>query len=128
MLMLCLVGILGWRGLSLACECYRRGTLQEEVKASQAVFLGQVIEIGKLDQDETIKVSVEQVWKGESAKEVTIYQLRDGKACQYKFQKGNRYLIYAFGTDKLTTNFCTRTKLAELATADMQELGRSRKP
>ncbi len=80
-----------------------------------------------------VKIKVEQRWKGSDAEEMILYtsQIRyddgsgGGSGCDYSFESGKQYLIYAFGPeDKLKTHACARTRLMEYAEKDVRELNK----
>ena len=127
-LILCLVGIVVGSEVAIACECHRKRPIAEEFENSQAVFLGQVMEISTNGQEDVIKSKVEKIWKGSSSKETVLTSPWLGKRCQFKFQADKESLVYAFGTEKPGTTTCSRTALSESASEDMQRLGDGKKP
>jgi hypothetical protein len=102
-----------------ACTCdLPRGnlTLRQQVKKaqkhSQAVFLGNVIQI--LQKPESygvlVRFRVENAWKGKLTQEVTVFTGHGGGDCGYRFEVGESYLVYAYGSnERLSTNICQRT-------------------
>jgi hypothetical protein len=82
------------------------------------VFSGKVIEI---DQS-TVKFSVEGLWKGVPAQEMIMHNSAGGSIvsdCAYRFELGEKYLVYASGSD---TNKCSRTTMLGNAGADVAVL------
>jgi hypothetical protein len=84
-----------------------------------------------------LKFRVDSWWKGKSTREVLIFTDRtvseDGSQtitnCDFPFEIGKRYLVYAFSDEKqLKTNACTRTKEIGKAGEDLKILGKGRKP
>ena len=119
---------------ALACECQppaervsHRQLVAKEFKAADAVFSGEVIELDRL----TVKFKVERKWKGELDAGVTMLTgaERAGdkgysfNGCDYDFEAGKKYLVYAFGPpDKLKTHECSRTRLFASVGEDVKEL------
>lgn len=121
-----------------ACWCDRkpadtepmfRAAVSEAVKESNAVFVGEIME----QKRSRLRVKVEKVWKGEVGEEIILitHNWNDGDigaidSCAYPFEVGTKYLIY---TDKvrgeLVTSKCSRTRPANEAERDLNELDRS---
>jgi hypothetical protein len=115
---------------ALACLC-KPLTPGEARKRAEAVFVGTVLESSKeLTQggfEWRVRLSVEQSWKGADGDEVIIYVSNDD--CSVAFEKGKRYLVYARrqeGRGRLVTDVCSRTRLAEVGSDDLQKLGAGR--
>ena len=117
-----------------ACTCalpFGSLTLKQQVKKarkeSQAVFAGKVMEVKSEGYGVTVKFHVETVWKGKLSQEVTISTGQGGGDCGYRFQVGDEYVVYAYGSDgRLSTNICQRT--APLSEDEVTALGRGRHP
>ena len=130
-------------------RCFARRNVPEEFKQASAIFSGTAIaeeyREPKLGNDWeskgskrlVVRFEVERWWKGSSQNEVVLYtsemKLADGTtwfmAEDYRFQIGEKYLVYAFGSsEQLQTNVCTRTAKWEEAKGDLQELGEGRVP
>ena len=112
-----------------ACVC--RGAQQPPCVAfreSTAVFAGEVADIAKapFQDGETfhhllINFSVEQSYKGVSTPQATVATIT-GTDCDFDFQKGERYFVYAYSDYKyhrLVTGVCTRTKRLSYAKEDI---------
>ena len=117
------------RGASAACDCKKSLTPGEARKQAEAVFVGTVVESHReLTQggfEWRVKLSVEQSWKGAEADEVVIYVTKNDD-CAVSFEAGKKYLVYAWrqeGRGRLMTNACSRTRLAEVGSEDLQKLG-----
>ncbi len=126
-----------------ACVCdlpLKRVSLKKSVAKAKseatAVFSGQVVEL----DDSIVKFRVERLWKGEPAEEIVLVNTGMGKAgggeriistCAYNFRLGEKYLVYAYGSEgKLQTHKCTRTAVLEGAAEDvgmLENLGPKRK-
>ena len=69
-----------------------------------SVFTGEVVSVDLLK----VKFKVDKIWKGEEANEITMLTLNklytDGtltvSSCNYRFDKGVKYLIYAYGNQE----------------------------
>ena len=121
---------------ALGCICVLEPNLTPEkdtanrlvaFEKATAIFTGEVVSLDLL----TVKFKVDKIWKGEEAKEVTMLTgTRDNgdgtftsSSCDYHFEKGAKYLIYAYGpVGKLQTHFCSRTMLLESAEKEMRGL------
>jgi hypothetical protein len=120
-----------------ACSCdlpLLNRTLKQQVKKaqkqSQAVFVGNVIQV--LQRPEafgvSVKFRVERVWKGKRSQEVTIFTGQGGGDCGYRFEVGESYLVYAYGSNEsLSTNICQRTAPRSEG-GDMKLLGKGKTP
>lgn len=89
--------------------------VKESYKQSSAVFIGEVVEIIKKPDVffVEIKFKVEKTWNNESQKEITITTGQGNGDCGYKFEIGEKYLVYAYGDrNNLGTNICQRTSLS----------------
>ena len=118
-----------------ACVCdlpLKRASLKKAVAKAKseavAVFYGQVIEL----DNSIVKFSVERLWKGAPAEEIILINTGMGKAsggdriissCAYNFRMGEKYLVYAHGSEgRLQTHKCTRTAVSEDAAEDFKML------
>jgi hypothetical protein len=131
-----------------ACLCAGTATPTEELKASDAVFSGEVVGLGVDDpnpQDNVplggVKFRVKESWKGISDRSAIIYgqgegyfgEVKEGdtvviNTCDVTFEQGRSYLVYAYrrgenGNGPLGTDICTATKPLSGAEADLRALG-----
>lgn len=118
---------------ALACRC-ARVEASADLSPYAAVFSSKVVEAKRLPHSSRVKFKVDSAWKGEAAKEITLFLPRssDSRAfstCDIGFKNGESYLVYAFAsrTDAtLTIGKCSRTaKLAD-AGDDLALLGEGR--
>jgi hypothetical protein len=98
-------------------------------KSATAVFSGKVMSI---ENQSTLLVRVtflvESAWKGQVAKSVTIQTGGGGGDCGYRFEIGERYLVYAYGSaESLSTNICQRTRPLSASAVDRKSLKKPRK-
>ncbi|HEV2665240.1 MAG TPA: hypothetical protein VG324_10025, partial [Blastocatellia bacterium] len=119
-----------------ACQCIRILAPCEEFPQASAVFIGRVIDSAeqKTETDSggnkrvydvgIIRFEIEKVFKGIESRIIEIHSGTSGADCGYWFTRGERYLVYAYGGNpgNLETNVCTRTRLVEKATEDLQYL------
>jgi hypothetical protein len=126
-----------------ACSCLHGITVCEAYEKSSAVFVGAVLDstlvsaqydISNSEADKrtltlsnlVFRIRVEEAFKGGKLGEVEITTgTGDGGDCGYRFEKGQRYLIYAHSiplSNQLTTSICTRTKLYLKANEDLDFL------
>ena len=131
---LILLALSAQEALGCVCELDPNPT-PEKVRANRltaftkatAVFSGEVVS-GDLF---AAKFKVDKIWKGEEAKEITMHTRTkvnsDGTmsvySCDFRFVKGEKYLIYAYGTDgELKTDVCSRTSVLKNAEPEMKAL------
>lgn len=94
---------------------------------AKAVFSGEVVEVIQNPQVfyVEVKFKVENSWKQARADEVIIRTGRGGGDCGYHFDVGQRYLVYAYGSNetKLETNISQRTRMLADAGEDLRLRG-----
>ena len=63
------------------------------------------------DDGFAIHLTIQQVWKGNSASKTVIYTSQDESACGFPFRVGNRYIVYsnAMPQGHYETSLCSRT-------------------
>jgi hypothetical protein len=109
-----------------AFKCKPPAAPKEALKEATAVFIGKVTRVEERESVRIAEFEVQTYWKGPNSKTLSV---RSGKHLYgYRFQKGGKYLVYAFGKDELETSHCSRTKSIEDATLDLKELGTGRAP
>ena len=112
--------------VAYAYKCKPAGTPVEELKEAAAVFVGKV---KKVNDDGPVRITefeVERYWKGLGTRTITV---RSGKHLYgYRFTRGEKYLVYAYGEDQLEIDRCGRTTTLEKATYDLKELGEGKVP
>ena len=134
-----------------ACSCAMLPGSQKEraeqaLSDSEAVFSGEVVDYEKSPlattmmegsmatifspRPATVTLRASEVWKGPEQETIQLTtDVADGVSCGYPFEKGQMYLIYAYGGQQgLKTDGCTETKLLSKAGADLQALGAGEKP
>ena len=122
-----------------ACSCiqpFENPTLKQELnwhrKNAKAIFTGKVIEIKNFSHSQStgviVKMMVERFWKLPVPEEIIITD--SGTSCDYSFEVGKSYLVYAFSSSgkNISTNLCSGNKTLQDATQDIKLLGRSKKP
>jgi hypothetical protein len=114
------------------CDCFghesedirgsRYSTAYEELKNSDAVFYGQVVEMKMIDRkpvregasnyEVEIKFRVEKAWRKDLNEFITLREYSDG--CGIGFGIADRWLVYAHldANKNFRTGYCTRTRVA----------------
>ncbi|HEU0143849.1 MAG TPA: hypothetical protein VFQ47_03600 [Nitrososphaera sp.] len=136
--------------VALGCACIRINNVDEEFAKAAVVFSGKAVseEYASVVNEEpffepkeiqvrVIRFEVEHWWKGGTTKQVILRTdfAKDAEGrtynstCNYHFQIGEQYLVYAFGSlEKLKTHSCSRTRKLERAENDLKELGPGSEP
>jgi Tissue inhibitor of metalloproteinase len=117
-----------------ACECFQQQSVCDAYGNAKAIFVGEVIE-GKSAEtlsdrlktnsnDQSFVFKVSQNFLGtEEEKNVTIHTGFGGGDCGFPFQKGEKYLVYAYESEgNLHTNICTRTRRVSTVEEDFEDL------
>lgn len=126
--------------IGFACSCdlppmnkTAKQLVELEHKESTAVFVGEVIEIivpetppGGLPRPAEVKFKVQKQWKGVAGDEIKVFTATICCMCGYNFEVGVSYLVYAYGTEGLWTNTCTRTTPLGDAEKDLKVLGKAK--
>jgi hypothetical protein len=140
---------------SFACSCDPsdesvNDAVKNAIKQSTVVFVGKFVGyeyrkgIPRRYTKEPIEYEtrvlifqVERGWKGETTSKMFLATDRirnadgtgSGSSCDYDFEKGETYLIYAYGKEnELRTDYCTRTELLTKAEEDLKILGEGKEP
>ena len=119
-------------GRLLACVCTETGTVRDELRSSEAVFLGRItalaIETVRLETTTAERMratfKVERRWKGAKRSTVEVWTCGDQTAvctCGVDFRLGERYVVFASG-QPLGTGSCDRTRVAATADGVISEL------
>jgi hypothetical protein len=127
-----------------ACSCAGTSNVEEELRASDAVFSGEMVRDGIEDPEPGdgamfggIEFRVDESWKGVSGESAVVYgqstayygELDAGdivteSSCAYPFEKGENYLVYA---DRYEDGFrvepCSGTAPLDDAGEDLRALG-----
>jgi hypothetical protein len=110
---------------ALAYRCRERGSPRQELERATAVFIGKVTKVTDNGSVWINEFEVEKSWKGPKTKHLVV---RSGRHIYgYRFQKGGKYLVYAYGEDKLEASRCGRTTGLASAKLDLEELGEGTK-
>lgn len=113
-----------------ACTCLPPMGPAEEMRRSDAVFLGKVMSIKRNGSDNDpfrsveVRFDVVRSWKGEERSEQIVFTSSNSAACGYPFAEGKTYLVYANTGEvkSLVTGLCTRTRKLADAREDITEL------
>lgn len=122
-----------------ACSCFSPGAPCEAFWKTAAVFSGEVAEVETITPEtvqadgrrlfgprrRVVRISVIEGFRGvfEQEKSLEIHTGGGGGDCGYNFQKGQKYLVYAYKntlSGALSTSICSRTRLLEKATEDVE--------
>ena len=106
---------------ALAYKCRERGSPRQELERATAVFIGKVTKVTDNGSVWINEFEVEKSWKGPKTKHLVVHSGRH--IYGYRFQKGGKYLVYAYGEDKLEASRCGRTTGLAAAKEDLEELG-----
>jgi hypothetical protein len=104
-----------------------RREVKEDFMRAVAIFSGEVI----ADDIVTVRFNLDRVWKGELPKEFPmstgIQLTQNGMSsndCDYSFQSGKKYLVFAYGSSVSTMRayVCSRTRKLSDATLTIDAL------
>ena len=129
-----------------ACSCVPPPSVEESFKSTDAVFTGTVMKIEQefdttvndhgdtivlFGQVKTVTIKLDTDYKSTNTKKgaiITIKTASNSAACGYYFQKGKKYIVYAYTNKEdgmLSTNLCTRTKqYDEQEAAELERLAK----
>jgi len=112
-----------------ACSCLKPPPPLEAKERAAAVFSGTVIGQESSQFEVKVNFKVRRVWKGNIGDTVSVITNTNSAACGINFRDRQSYLVYAFKNEnQLRTNLCSRTKLIDRASEDLQELGSGIRP
>jgi hypothetical protein len=118
--------------MAAACDCAPPPAAREALKQASAVVLAKVIKIedDPVTRNWKVTLQAERWWKGQG-QTVTVFTIKSGAACGYRFDVGVRYLLYATSDgQRLYVNQCSRTRTHQQAVAsgDFADLGEGNAP
>jgi len=117
----------GCGGDLLTTDEERRAILVKDFNDASVVFSGEVVELDTFE----LKIKVDKSWKGESKNVINMITAAikidentyRSSSCNYRFQLGKKYLVYAYETDgELKARACSRTKPIQYAEQEMAYL------
>jgi hypothetical protein len=116
-------GFLIIQGNIHACSCLFGYSVENKVAHSSSVFLGRVIATSLDDNMGTYITTFEvlKVWKGQQTSPIKIKAAIYNSMCGVVFNTGWVYLVFSYGAE---TDFCLGSYDANLATDDLQKLGK----
>ncbi len=122
---------------TFACTCGEM-TVAEYRENASAVFLAKVVSKKKSDALEKdgveVTLEVEKVWKGKILKRTLIYTGATEDLypfldlCATPFTVGEKYIVFAYGKNKLSTNVCAGTGDFPYAEKVIKQLGKGKPP
>ncbi len=95
-----------------ACKCIDPNSIpiEETIKKSTAVFIGEVVSIESEANYLKVKFDVLASYKGINEKSFIIVKTAKSEAaCGYPFKAGEKYLVFTYGDDAFYTGLCSRT-------------------
>jgi hypothetical protein len=111
---------------AMACRCLAPKSGEEAWAAADAVFSGRVLKVTKKPTKDRYSTQVDfevlEPWKGVNGSRLSVTTGQSAKDCGYPFKAGVRYLVFAFDSNDLKTDKCTRTVELEVAKADLKDL------
>lgn len=114
--LLALVVFIGSPSDAPACSCTNLPDFTRAYQQSQAIFMGEVLEIAsaapEYPYDVRVTFQVEADWKGDVGATVAVLTPDNEGTCGFPFVVGTRYLVYALGapySGELSTGLCWRT-------------------
>ncbi len=122
-----IVAALSMAGEALACSCAASGPPCQAAWSADAVFAGTVRSVSHsqpADADTVARRTIVLFTVDEPLRNVTARSVEVAMAtgtCAYRFQIGQKYLIYArtLETGRLTTSICSRTRPLDEAGEDL---------
>jgi hypothetical protein len=113
---------------AFSCTCAPKASVEKALSLSDAVFVGRLLarhdarfEVlpGLSSSGFSFMFEVEKLFKGALSSEVAVLTGNGRGDCGYRFEVGEKYLVYAYGDKELRTNICTRTTKISTADADL---------
>ena len=128
-----LVALVVFSGEARACSCVGTSPPCEAYWQAAAVFVGQVVEVptteeGGDGEDKyrqrggAYRFAVERPLRGVQDAYVEVFTGAGGGDCGYVFERGRRYMVYAYRDEKkgqLHTSICSRTRPVAEAVEDL---------
>ena len=117
-----------------ACSCAGMWDTDEEFQRSDAVFIGEVVEVGELPVEQAgptdpgmpylapVTFDVEGAWKGVAGDSVIVHGQGPAPSCGLNFERGETYLVFAGEAGEgengpLQTDMCSSTRPSSVETA-----------
>lgn len=120
--------IILWGQYAIACDC-TKPTFQAAYDSANIIFVGKATEVTTNWMSGGWKATfvVENSWKMPT-EGILIVNTPWEKDCGFRFEVGQKYLIYAKKKFTTKTNVCHGTRLLAEANEDLQALGEGIKP
>jgi hypothetical protein len=117
-----------------ACSCAGMWDTDEEFQRSDAVFAGEVVEVGELSVERAgptdprtpllapVTFDVKGAWKGVAGDSVVVHGQGPAPSCGLDFERGETYLVFAGRAGEgengpLQTDMCSSTRQSSVETA-----------
>mgnify|MGYP001187607090 CR=1 FL=1 len=109
-----------------ACSCKEPENVQSEYSKADAVFIGKVVGLEKLESGYNYRVRFKVIksYKGVATEQLEIFSTLSEIGCDYSFEKNEEYLVYShyiLGGDARVSS-CGRTKKLLEAKEDLEVL------
>lgn len=114
------------------CSCAGRPDVSSALQSADAVFTGRVVSVRNThpwwrresDPRRRVTLRVDRAWKGVDSRTVVMIT-RMISTCEFRFRRGESYLVFAHGTGdgSLGAGICGRTAELARAAADLRALG-----
>lgn len=120
-----------------ACTCEANLPICETLWRTPAVFSAVILDITPLPNPaggdfrpyRTVRMQVEQAWRGDVSGVVEVQTGAGGGDCGYDFMRGGRYLVFAENRGgRLSVSICSGTKLLADAADDLAYLRTANAP
>lgn len=99
---------------AFTCDCVDPNSIpiDETIKKSTAIFIGEVLSIEAEATYLKIKFDVLASYKGINERAYIIVRTaKNQAACGFPFRVGEKYLVFTYGEDGFYTGLCSRTRL-----------------
>ncbi len=109
--------------LTLSCKCVQLGTLEEEFKKADYVFLGAVLDIKAQNNQNSVTLYILDGWKGVKGDQINVVTAANSDTCGFNFEKDKAYVV--FGTKnngQVNVTICSRTATLSNSIKDIEQL------
>ena len=109
-LTIAILGVMSSTAPAFACSC-AEASEAEQYENAATVFSGVVKDILTVGMSRSVDFEVDQFWKGDTGKNITVTTGLSDADCGFNFKIGEAYKLYASGGGKLSTGICSGTML-----------------
>ena len=108
--------------LTLSCTCAQLGTLDEEFKKADYVFMGAVVNMKTQNNENNVDLYVLDAWKGVKSDKVTVKTASTSAACGFNFELDKAYVIYGTKNNGINVTICSKTASLSNSLKDLDSL------